>query len=371
MKSERYLLVDSFRGIASCWILCFHILPHYIPSNGIVLSIIKFGRIGTDFFFVASGFVVALACNKILTVRKGDFIFKRMQGIYSLYLYSLLLAIVILPILMAFVSFLKSHQLVFEFTKLNIFEILEYVTLTKVFTAESWSLNKAFVDVNGNYWFIAIIVQIYIFISITLKFGRYFKMIIVAMFILSLLCLIPEIKGMVPIGLFIPHFSKFFFGMLLWYFIYPNSHLINKSVRTALVTFNLFIFFVILNHHRVEGVGGDIRVLYALFISILLLLLHPFDSKIANTRFGTITNAFGKMSYSMYLNHVVLWPFMYMFVSNLVPLPINIAAPFVLVPSVVISCFIFYSFFQYSNNPIKAFRTPVMTIRNAYKSLIN
>jgi len=345
--NTRFFLIDSFRGIASVWILALHILPSYLPDINWLVSFIKFGRIGTDFFFVASGFVSAIACHKILSSKSNTgFALKRLKKIYSIYLYSLLLALIIVPFLMGCISFLQSKEFVVDFNLPSINDLFLYISLAKVFTSETWALNRAFAEVNGVYWFIAVMVQIYLLLGIALKFKSKFYYIILSTFLLSLMCLFEGFKNHLPIGLFLPSFSKFFIGMILYFFILKR-HKFNNNIVTSLLVVACFCLFGLVISLHLNGFKGDnYRVLSALTISLLLYLMHPLDRTIKNSLFGKITLWLGSFSYSTYLNHVIFWPFMYMFVSNLIPLPLSISVPLILVPLVLICCFVAHKLFD-------------------------
>ncbi|MBO1255979.1 acyltransferase [Alteromonas sp. 5E99-2] len=342
-----FFLIDSFRGIASVWILALHILPSYLPDINWLLSFIKFGRIGTDFFFVASGYVSAIACHKILSSDKNNgFALKRLKKIYSIYLFSLLLALIIVPILTSCVSFLKSKELIFDFNLPTISDFFLYISLTKVFTSETWALNKAFVEISGVYWFIAVMVQIYLLLGIALKFKNQFYYIISVTFFLSLLCLFDDLKSLVPIGLFLPLFSKFFIGMVLYFCILKRDEFKNKTFTLLLAVVCGCLFGVIIYLH-INALNGDgYRLLCAFTISLLLYLMYPMDSIIKNSLIGKATFWLGSFSYSTYLNHIIFWPFMYMFVSNLIPLPLSVSAPLVLVPLIILCCFVAHKLFD-------------------------
>ena len=344
---KHFFLIDSFRGIASVWLAAFHILPSYLSESGWLLSLIEFGRIGTDFFFVASGFVSAIACYKILnSYQNSEFTLKRMKKIYSLYLYSLTLALFIVPFLISLVSFLKSQELVFEFNIPTLYELFLYVSLLKVFTSETWSLYQAFVNINGVYWFIAIMVQIYLFLGIALRFKQGFYIILTSAFFLSLLCLVESFRQHLPVGLFLPHFSKFFIGMALYFFILKRPIHQKNLVTSVLVVTCISLLGLVIYLHINEFKGYSFRLLSALTVAFFLYLLYPLDSLIKNSIAGKATLWLGRFSFSTYLNHVIFWPFIYMFVSNLIPLPLSITAPLVLLPLVILCCFTSHKFFD-------------------------
>ena len=115
---------------------------------------------------MASGYVSAIACHKILnSEQQVDFTVKRLKKIYSLYFYSLLLALLLVPLLMSTISLIKTQEFIFDFSINNLSELLLYLSLAQVFTSETWALNQAFVEINGVYWFIAVMVQIYLLLG--------------------------------------------------------------------------------------------------------------------------------------------------------------------------------------------------------------
>jgi len=374
---DRFLLIDSIRGIASFWILCYHVLPEYFNNCDYLVAFWKFGRIGTDFFFVTSGFVSAIACNKILANWNGQksesrFVIKRARKIYRVYFFSFLAAIAVIPTLMSLTSYLKSSQLNFIYPDLSPLEYLQYLSLARVFTSETWALSTAFVNVNGVYWFIATIIQIFIFIEIALTYQRRFKLIITTTFVLSLMCLIPGVKNIIPTGLFLPKFSEFYLGMALWYLIYYKHPFDSGKLRIAAIILSPLILLVLIFFHLSEMTGDTYRFFSAVFVAVALFAVYPLDKKLAGTKLGQISRMLGKFSYSTYLNHIIFWRFMFMVVSNFVPLPMTLAGPFILVPSILLCCFFFYAFFEYPsclNGSLVSILRPVESVKNAYRSL--
>ncbi len=163
---SRYLLIDSLRGLASFWILCLHVLPFTGDASGFWPQLIEFGRIGTDFFFVTSGYLAAISCNKLLLKEQPTpwftFSKSRFKRIFAIYWFSLIFAIVVVPVVCALLSYFKSGHLQMELFTLSATELLLYSSVLQVFTAQSWQLNTAFSELNGVYWFIAVLLQIYL-----------------------------------------------------------------------------------------------------------------------------------------------------------------------------------------------------------------
>ena len=97
-SGARFKTLDGLRGIASLFIVCFHILlgggSVYSKS---VTSLIGLGNIGTDIFFVISGFGVSVASYKIIHEERSllTFIEIRLRKIYLTFFCSLFLAAII------------------------------------------------------------------------------------------------------------------------------------------------------------------------------------------------------------------------------------------------------------------------------------
>ena len=101
-----------------------------------------------------------------------------------------------------------------------------------------------------------------------------------------------------------------------------------------------------LSYSIIDFVGDGYRLLSAFTVSVLLYLMHPLDVVIKETIFGKVTLWLGGFSYSTYLNHIIFWPFSYMFVSNLSPFSLSVSAALILVPLVTICCFITHKLFD-------------------------
>lgn len=58
-SKPRYEILDGLRGVASVWVVLFHLLETY--SKGPSFQLINHGYLAVDFFFVLSGFVIGYA----------------------------------------------------------------------------------------------------------------------------------------------------------------------------------------------------------------------------------------------------------------------------------------------------------------------
>ena len=217
----RFKTFNGFKGLASLMILSFHVLSGAFAHSQYLHIILVRMCIGTDIFFVISGFGVSVAAHKIIYEGKPvkGFISKRINRIYLTYVLSLFFAALVIPSISSFVSFFKSHSLVFSYCKYSLYEWVKILTLTRIFDSTNWMLNEPFLPLNGVYWFIAVIVQMYLMVAIALVYKRHYYKIVTVITLLSLSCLIPSVKHFIPSGLFLPKWCEFAVGIVLFQII--------------------------------------------------------------------------------------------------------------------------------------------------------
>ena len=220
---ERYKLLDVFRGIAILWIVCFHILSSVCKQYGVVLNyIISNGYLGVNIFLVISGYGIATSIfggkNQVASV----FLLRRLKRIYLPYWWYLLFAVLILPLLSSIVSMNETNIFKINIISYNLKEWLQIITLAKVFSSENWALNLAFIPLNGALWYLAIIVQLYIFLSLCIYSNKYIYKLLFVMCALSLASIIPTVKNIIPYGLFVPYFPFFYSGIVIYYILHKR-----------------------------------------------------------------------------------------------------------------------------------------------------
>jgi exopolysaccharide production protein ExoZ len=176
VELPRYQLLDAFRGIAILWIVAFHLLEGVREQYGEVLSyIIGRGSLGVPIFFAIGGYGIAVSTlGGAYNGTPVSFITRRLKRIYPPYWWHLLFAVLVLPLCCAVLSLLKSGGFQWTIPAHTPMEWLEIATLTRVFAATDWHLNVPFVAVNGVVWYIAVVVQIYLFVGLCLCFKSHF-----------------------------------------------------------------------------------------------------------------------------------------------------------------------------------------------------
>lgn len=111
LPSQKLELLEGLRGIAALLIVAFHATDLFIIkfNRPFLLSLFDFGDSGVDFFFVLSGFCLALSSGKYIGNRGAakSFLIKRCMRIYPFYW---LISLCIIPIYFLVPSFGKGHE---------------------------------------------------------------------------------------------------------------------------------------------------------------------------------------------------------------------------------------------------------------------
>ena len=360
------MLLDAFRGAAVLWIVGFHILVGNREHYGSILNfIISKGMLGVSIFFVISGFGIALSLDRALVANETAYMFlkRRLKRIYLTYWFHLIFAALIIPVLSAFVSMLKSNSLVFNFFEYSFWEWIQIVTLIKVFSATSWKLNLAFVPLNGVLWYLSIIVQIYIVVSLSICFKNKCQVFLFTLFLLSLVTLISNVKMLLPYGFFLPYFNQFYVGIIL-YFLLKKSFIFKLQLKYFFITvLPIFVLISCVVLHLFFSVFT-----FSCLVGFLFWILYSYDVEFMKYKAVRVFGVVGSFSYSLYLLHIPLWPFVGMFVRNFVPISAHVAAPFVVIPLVLFSSFVWYLFFEKQasiSKTICALKNPIDTMLQA------
>lgn len=345
---ERYILLDAFRGIAILWIVCFHVLAGLRENYGLVLNyIISKGHLGVQIFFVISGYGIAASVLSNMSPKPFPFLFSRLKRIYSTYWWHLLFAALIIPIASSVVSMLKSHNFEINIVDYNSLEWLQIITLSKVFTATNWKLNLAFLPLNGVIWYIAIIVQIYFFIFLCLFSKKSYTNILFISFLISLLSYIPSVNLLIPYGLFIPNFHQFYIGVLVYQILHNELVIKTKNslfLLTLFLSLSATLYCAYINNEFLS-------LTFSIFIGSIFLVLYRYDNHLNRSILVKLFCLVGAFSYSLYLLHVPLYPFVGMFIRNLIPLSASVSSPIFLVPGIIILSFIWYLIFEKASTP--------------------
>jgi peptidoglycan/LPS O-acetylase OafA/YrhL len=306
MKEKRIEILDSFRFLAIISVIFYHYTYRWtIPASYKNLypygtyygNIFEYGRMGVQFFFIISGFVISYTLENtsgLSTFFKNRFIrlFPPIL-LWSVITYSVFIIFdtnLILP---------DSH-----FLK----NFLPSLTFIK---PEIWSLilNHSFSWLNGSYWSLWVEVQFYIIASLLFFMNRekFFRNLLLVTIIISLanylvnhfsqknsnthfFLLASQVNELFNISYYICYFSL----GAIFHYLYKRS-----AIR--LTAFTSLCMAVIFLYQFYACVTFQARILYIIMIALFVLMIYKrqYLFFLENPLFRRI----GVISYSVYLAH--------------------------------------------------------------------
>jgi peptidoglycan/LPS O-acetylase OafA/YrhL len=195
-----------------------------------------------------------------------------------------------------------------------------------------------------------------------MNFKKHTSKILFITFSVSLFSNIPSVNEFVPYGVFIPYFSQFYIGIIVYHILY-NVRVINGSGQRVLVVLLCasIAFFCAYSYSELLPLS------FSALVGSIFIVLHKYDQRLCSNLVARPFLLIGTFSYSLYLLHIPLWPFVGQFTRNFVPLPSFLSAPLVLVPGIIILSFFWYLFFEEPQSLQKTgnrMSTPFRTIRS-------
>ena len=265
--------INNMRGLASVAVMLFH----FIQSEGFMNEILwlkrisAYGEYGVQFFFIISGFVIpyALYRAQYSISSYGRFLAKRLIRLEPPYLVNILFTLVVYGLL----TFL--FKVPFNFTAKQVFLHLGYLN---AFFQERW--------LNIVYWSLSVEFQYYLLI------GLAFPLLLLNAFwrrsTLVALGTVSLFSQELPREFFFVHTPIFCLGIsaFLWY--------IKKISKIE------FYVCLLLGGALVAYTAGPL-VLGSSALAVVLLLSFHLKNK--------ILGFLGDISYSMYLNHILVGSF--------------------------------------------------------------
>jgi len=300
MRAKNSLeFLTSLRGIAALWVVLYHIkiyLIDFIPLSAV--QFISKGYLAVDFFFVLSGFIIAMSYqNKINLLDSATitvFFKKRIARIYPLHCFMLLLYMVI-PIAYYFYDKSLPSQ--------SLYSIENFIL--SLFLINNWGFNSG-LSWNIPSWSISTEFAAYLlFPTLTLLF-KYKSRFIYVLYILvsvSILQYVFFMENTASIGGSISQLSllrciiEFFIGMCVWN-IYKLTPGFSKIKSLLLFFISTLIYIGIFS--------GYLQEVFFIPLALVLLLfsLVTFNDKVRlNFLFNPVLIYLGEISYSIYLSH--------------------------------------------------------------------
>ena len=307
-KSGTYQTLDAWRGLASLWVVMFHmtlvIMVSY-PQVHItpIYAFSLWGNLGVQVFFVISGYCIANAACKSLDRQQGFFSFMRarVRRIYPPVWAALVLAsaLSILASLLVTSGHLKSSTMGSEnIMNQSIMYFVSNLTLTQCI------FHQPFIIIQS--WTLCYEMAFYLAVGILLIPSLFWRKRIPLLsslhlmtgIILLLLIFLPSKVGY-PFDLW----PQFGLGILAYDVITHPQDWRPKASLGGVST--LFAAFCLTRSYPIGVMGEPSRLsfLFCLIFTGLIIVLYSYEDRFRDTRPIKALSALGLFSYSLYLTH--------------------------------------------------------------------
>lgn len=296
LPSPRLEFIDALRGIATLYVLLFHVAP--MPKNALEIpkwayGFVSFGGSGVTLFFLISAFSLCLTWRYSGSIKSAlsDFYLKRFFRIAPLF-YVLIVITVIRDLL--------------------VYDIAH--TASEIFLAASflfnfvWNLQAGLVQAS---WTIAVEVMFYVIFPLLILRINNWKAALTA-FVWSLVayyCFKSVMTNMAGVNetlattafgslAFFRHFPVFLFGMVIYFAAQSKSGKLQAAAPLILAV-SVFTLLALAAMNLTPPLFDD-YYLQSVAYGGIILALSAGSNLLMDNRF---TRFFGKISYSVYLIH--------------------------------------------------------------------
>jgi len=312
--------LNAIRAIAAFVVIISHVERKMSFFNlEIIQELTKIGPIGVTLFFALSGFLITylllIEKERFIQINVKDFYIRRFLRIWPIYYLVLLFVYLVIPYIFPEYYLQDKERFSIQSGLLNVF-FLTNITMVLKYT-------PLIINV---IWSIGIEEQFYLFWPWIIKSKKYLKGIIFIIVLLPILKVIilffsfyiEEFKVIYDI-LNLTRFDTMaiggLFGVLAYkksiafkYFTLRITDFTGKKLQFLIYFFTFGILIYLLQYDFLLNVY-NFQVLPFLF-SILLLNLINYENSILKLE-NKILNYLGKISYSLYLLHLIFFYFLY------------------------------------------------------------
>lgn len=358
-------VLECARGIAALWVFMFHIGPMFAPWP-LLQTFAKYGHQGVPLFFVISGYCMMAAADNTFRSQRPPttFLKRRLLRIFPPFWISVL-AVMAAPYLIEAISALKTGSMaVLSPTWLTYSWVdwIKVLTLIKVLDNSAGDLQATFSPINAVYWSLAIEVQFYLVMYVSLFFKSRWKKTLIAVTLMSILAnLSPMLANG---GWFMNYWPAFFVGLVLREAhqrgLTPAAAFGRNELEVSLLAVACMLAGLLVvifaapcaTPFACSTVPNLTFTLAAVLAALLLWTFggveHVLRHKVAGRR-GRYMKAWmllplawlGQSSYSLYLLHGKLYQLPAMFVRQVVP-PTSLLFPLLIISTTAVLCYMFY-----------------------------
>jgi peptidoglycan/LPS O-acetylase OafA/YrhL len=307
-KETRLRKLDGVRGVLALMVVLYHFEKVYLPYNLHDIFVIRQSYVFVDFFFVLSGFVISLNYNRALDF-KGMLIFikKRVLRLYPLLFFSTTIY-VLYRIATNYVKLLFPSFSVFENTDtFNALELL-YSSLNTYLMTNSTPILGSGRGVNYPSWSISSEMISYIVYGVLFYFLPKYRMGQSVFIILVSVIFLFSNGSYFASGDFgfIRGLLAFNLGCVVYYISKVKIKLSGWWELMIVLVFILLLYFLNVAYINEEESFIYLSFLVPVLSAISVAVFIRTDSFLSRFFETPILQFFGKISYSIYLNHALL-----------------------------------------------------------------
>jgi peptidoglycan/LPS O-acetylase OafA/YrhL len=340
----RILKLDGLRGVFSLMVVFFHydirLLPNFLGDN----FIIRQSWIFVEFFFVLSGFLIANNYYNIITFKHLKiFIYKRFIRLYPLLLFSTL---IFLFSKVFFNSFFQNH-----INSPESISSLIYKTIDTLFLTNSTPFFGNSHGMNGPSWSISSEMISYLIFGIIIYISKPKYRLWIFGFIIILSGLLQVIFKDLDLDFsFLRGTLSFSLGVLLY-----KINLIKLNVSNyfeLMIPLIVLYFMYFINSDSSQNIFYRIVIINLVFFFSIFILLKT-NGIISIILEKTFFQFLGRISYSIYLNHLIVITLFSRFIFSLIKIDQSILNQlFVFITCIVIT--LLYSNLTYTQIELRA-----------------
>jgi peptidoglycan/LPS O-acetylase OafA/YrhL len=307
-EQTRFRTLDGIRGIAAIAVVLYHLAKavdraaasDWLPSW--IRLVIDHGYLGVDLFFVLSGFVIAYSTREgnYTLGYLGRFALRRSIRLDPPYWFTIIAEITVVALTLRFFTSAAPELP-------SIQQIAAHLIYAQNILGQG--------DILPIFWTLCYEIQFYLAFVLMLvvwqRFGNGKPILpvlaLAAFFVISLIVRYSALKSPLP-GLAIDRWFQFFLGVLTWWTVSRRV-----SIRVLALACTVTLTVALADGHgfeQVVGVAGCVVIAYA-----------GIQNKMGSMLAGRTTQFLGKISYSLYLVHLIVgWRLVALADSMLPPL---------------------------------------------------
>ncbi len=294
---KRYDHIDALRGIAAVMVMILHIYNAFMRQESIVVGSFGFprdpfayfdiGRMGITIFFLISGFVIGRSIKSYQKHPVKTFVIRRLFRLYPLFWFSMIMAI--------FCVWLPIHR------DFGISTILANATMLPAFFEEPFFI--------GLYWSVETELIFYmlvtaLFVITGLRSIRTNIVMTIILFVVAAVFVaMPSVKPQLAHWVATPyHLSLMLLGMT-WREYYEGDGAEHQWTFRIHLLMIVAVPFAFIAYYLIVGVDLNLSDSIAYLLGLVIFGLGLYFWR----KPGTIFTYLGKISYSIYLLHPVVF----------------------------------------------------------------